>query len=103
MIGTIYIEDVKHANEKAGKYWFSKDTLRFFKSRVAPVAYTTRDGKTAYFVSSEKFDHDTPRLYTVRMCDLTTGEIDTVGKFQAYKSQAAATYHAKKLAKKGEQ
>lgn len=69
-------------------HWFSPATMRFFSSRVAQTA-TLHNGK-AYFVSSEQFRYDSPRFYTIRVCDMRTGDIDTVGEFQQYRSSQQA-------------
>lgn len=76
-------------------YFFSKDTMRFFNSRLPQSAYE-KDG-LAYFVTSEKFNHETARKYTIRKCDLKTGGINTVGDFQAYNSRAKAMAGIKNL------
>lgn len=72
------IDEVKAANEAAGHNWFSKDTMRFFNSRVCGGLVGGR-----YFVTSEKYDYDSPRLYTVREVN-ADGTVDTVGEFQGY-------------------
>lgn len=86
----IPISDVKRLNKSAGLYWFEPDTLRFFRSRVASHAYKSTDGAKAYLVSSEQ-GPDMPRRYSVRVCDLATGRIDTVGEFQSYKNHQKAS------------
>ena len=90
------ISEVKQANQRAGYYFFERATMRFFKSRVARSCYATKDGG-AYFVTSEQFDHTTPRLYTVRYAK-PDGDIDTVGEFQAYRTVNEARITARKLA-----
>lgn len=75
----IDIEQVKQANAKAGYFWFSSHPTLFFKSHYPQHAY--KIGNRAYFTTSEQFSVDTPRLYTVRVCSLLTGDIDTVGEF----------------------
>ncbi|MDO8690676.1 MAG: hypothetical protein Q7R39_11820, partial [Dehalococcoidia bacterium] len=55
----------------------------------APVTAVQSEDK-AYFVTSEQFDDRSPRLYTVRVCNLSTGDIDTVGKFQGHATSAEA-------------
>lgn len=86
---------IKAKNYEAGHHWFSKDTMRFFNSKVPEEAY--KKGDKAYFISQEKssFDNYTPE-YTIRVADLNTGEVDTVGEFGQYKSK----YEAKKELKK---
>ncbi|GAF70189.1 unnamed protein product [marine sediment metagenome] len=79
-------------------YWFSSESKRFFSSRVAQTAYKNEETDIAYFVSSEQFDSTSPRLYTVRACDLNTGDINTVGVFQEYSTSREATREAQRLA-----
>ncbi len=83
---TIDLSAVKEAIKKGDRHWFDRDTMRFFNSRVSHDAYKVRD--KAWFVSSERQDEDDahPRLYSVRVCDLATGRINTVGTFQGYKT-----------------
>lgn len=65
--------------EKSNGHWFSKGSMRFFNSRLPNYGYLK--GDNVYFISSERFDHKTPRLFTVRVMDRNTGEIDTIGEF----------------------
>lgn len=69
-------------------HWFDPPSKRFFSSRIAQTAQV-KDGK-AYFVSSEQFDYKSPRLYSVRVCDLKTGDIDTMGEFQEHQTSQQA-------------
>ena len=83
---SISIEEVKRASQKGDRHWFDKDTMSFFHSRVSHDAYKVRD--RAWFVSSERQEEDAahPRLYSVRVCCLETGSIETVGTFQGHKT-----------------
>ena len=96
-LDTISLETVKAANHRAGRYWFTPDTTRFFRSRYSEYAYKV--GDRAYFITSEQFDDHSPRLFTLRVCDLTTGEVDTVGEFQQYRSRHLAEKAMRELAK----
>lgn len=75
------------ANEKAGHYFFSFETMEFFNSTVYEITKTTEKG--AYFITSEFFEHSDgskdPKTYKVRFCHLS-GVIDSVkGKeFNSY-------------------
>ena len=91
-IGTENIQEVR--NRHSG-HWFDAKTMRFFSSRVSETAYLSIDGKRSFFVSSERFDMETPRSYTVRVQDCETGSISTVDEFQRYDSR----YNAHKVAK----
>jgi hypothetical protein len=91
-------EDIYRIKQRHTGHWFSPDTLRFFRSRVAQGGYVTPDGARVYFVSSEQFDYNSPRLYTVRVQDRQTGAIDTLGEFQQYGSRNTADRAAQKAA-----
>ena len=77
-------------------YWFSKDTMRFFQSRISQNVYYGKD--LLFFVSSERQNYDTPRLYTVRAYDPKNDRIQTVGEFQGYKTSGGANKAAERLA-----
>ena len=83
------IADLRSANKQAGMHWFSPATMRFFKSKVAS-RLRSGDGKTGYFVTSERQSETRPRLFTIRKADLVTADIDTVGEFQGYATRRAA-------------
>ncbi len=70
------IDAIRTANRMSGGHFFDADTLRFFSSRILPTVHQGRYG--VYFVTSERFDEDTPRRYTVRRFDPATGSVDTV-------------------------
>ncbi len=78
------IEEIKQANANAGQHWFSPDTMRYFNSRVLAGVIGGR-----YFVTSERYDDGTPRLYTIRVAN-EDGTIDTVGDFQGYETADSA-------------
>lgn len=71
--------DVKRNNHKAGRYYFSPDTMRFFNSKVESKLF-----KNKYFITSEKFKEDYPRLFTIREYNPKTHIISTVGTFQEF-------------------
>lgn len=82
MYQTVY--DIELKNRQSGRFFFSKDTKRFFKSRIGNEVYGG-----CYFITSEKFNDDSPRLYTIRKAS-PDGDVSTVGKFQAFKTSAQA-------------
>lgn len=51
-----------------------------------------------YFVTGERYDESAPRLYTVRWLDARTGEVTTIGEFQAHATRARALGEARRLA-----
>lgn len=90
------IAQIMAANAAAGRFFFSPDALRFFRSRVSDRTHLARDGRT-FFVTSERGPYGA-RRYTVRVT--TDGrEIDTMGEFQAYRdgrtAHAAAAHFAR--------
>lgn len=77
------IMDLKNLYESTDSgYWFSPDTMRFFKSRLTDN-FKRLDEKTAVFISTEKFNADSPRLATVRIATIENGKvsINTHGEF----------------------
>jgi len=73
------IDDIRAANREAGFHFFSRDTIRFFNSRISEIVYQGPGG--VYFVTSERYDSWTPRWYTVRRFDPETGNIHSASKF----------------------
>jgi hypothetical protein len=56
------IAELKQANKDAGMYFFSKDTMNFFASRIESSLY-----KNQCFITSEKkCFNDYTRVYSVR-------------------------------------
>lgn len=81
----IPMEAIRHRHNERWKRegnWFGESETRFFGSRYARTGY--RVGDHAYFLSSERFDSRTPRLYTIRYMLWETGEVLTVGEFQQH-------------------
>ena len=48
-MSTLTLTDIKNNNKKAGKNWFDKDTMRFFKSRIESKLYSDNT-----FITSEQ-------------------------------------------------
>lgn len=87
------VSEIKQANRAAGKHFFDPATMRFFRSRILRGVI---GGK--YFVTSEQFDANSPRLYTLHEAT-PEGDIRTVGDFQAYTYPYQARNAAKRLAR----
>lgn len=81
------IDDIKRANAELGHFFFSAGAMRFFDSRIHRKVYAGR-----YFITSERYDAETPRLYTIRRAN-DDGSIDDVSEFQQYKT-AHEAHHA---------
>ncbi len=92
-----------HAIESAHKgHFFDESSKRFFRSRISSDAYLTADKAKGYFTTSEQFvssrGERAARLFTLRVCDMASGSIDTVGKFQAFENGQQAKRAALKAA-----
>ena len=81
------MEEIKCINKEKGYYFFEPDTMRFFKSRVGDTVF--QGGGGIFFVTSEKFDYNSPRNYTVREFIPETGNINTVSEFNELSYQQA--------------
>ena len=83
------LADLRRANREGGGCWFEPSTMRFFRSRILPTVYQGPGG--VFFVSSEQFDDASPRNYTVRQFEPTSGAICTFGPFNELGRGAAIT------------
>lgn len=93
-----FIEDIQAAHEKAGGHFFDADSKRFFNSRIGDTTWT--DDKMWYFITSEKFDHKSPRLYSIRgWTPENPRNIERVSEFQAFKTRAQAVAFINRLLK----
>lgn len=89
------MNDIKRINKEKGFYFFSPDTMRFFKSRVGDSVFQGIGG--IFFVTSEQFDYDSERKYTVREFNPETGNIKTIGDFNELsysQARSRAKYYA---------
>ena len=93
-------------NRTSSGYFFSDDTMRFFKSRVLDHLITK--GDVSYFITSERYDSSSKRLFTIRQVKRRSDRgsfygykysIDTVGGFQEYKTSNAAKKAIEELIK----
>ena len=85
------IGDIQRANTAAGMYFFSADTLSFFRSVIYRGIYAGR-----LFVTSER-GPNRRRMYTIRVAN-DDGSIDTLGDFQQYATMAHAQSAARQYA-----
>jgi len=90
------VEQIKRRNADAGFFYFSPETMRFFRCRVSPIIFGGR-----FFITSEQYramsgDME-PRKYSIRFA-YTNGNIEHVSEFQAFRSLAQAKRAAKKAA-----
>lgn len=87
------ISEVRAANRRIDNHFFDRDTMRFFKSKIESGVYGGR-----YFITSEQFREDSSRRYTIREAK-ASGEVNTIGAFQAYYSLEDARQNARELVK----
>jgi len=78
--GQYLIKEVEKRAEKGAKYFFSPDAMRFFSSRICQLCW--KKDNDIFFVTSEK-NGNSYRKYTIRKSS-TSGDITTMGEFQAY-------------------
>ena len=72
------ISDIRRTNAETGGYFFSKDTMRFFKSRVLPYVYQGLGG--IYFVTADQMVSSSGpelRKFKVRKFNPETGDVRT--------------------------
>ena len=75
------MSDVKYYNRQAGFYFFAKETIDFWGTKVETSLF-----KNNTFVTSENNFYETKRLFTVRRYNPTTAEIDTEYSFQEFET-----------------
>lgn len=81
------ISEVKKANKEIGHFFFEKSTMIFFNSRIESGVLKGR-----FFITSERFDENSPRLFTLREVD-NDGRVNTLGEFQEFNTiQEAKEY-----------
>lgn len=80
------IGDIRRANDDAGYFYFSPETMDFFSSRVYPELYKDVEENKIYFVTSEKdgMTATAKRRYSVRVFDVATSDVETVGEYGGY-------------------
>lgn len=64
------ISELRAANEANGFYFFSRKTMKFFKSKIESQIL-----KGKYFITSEQYGSDSPRQYSIREIASRKGDI----------------------------
>lgn len=84
------ISSIKMLNKQAGHFFFDRDSMDYFNSKVYPNtrALIDADGDAVgtLFVTSEQYNEHSPRLFTVRLFDHKTKQISDIGGFQAWRT-----------------
>lgn len=73
------ITELKELSAAAGSHFFERSTMRFFRSRIVPTIYAGPGG--VFFVTSEQYDDNSARMYTVRQFNPETAGIHSVSGF----------------------
>jgi hypothetical protein len=89
--------DVRDANRANGNFFFSRDTMRFFASKIESGLYGGR-----YFITSEKNFDGSQRFYTIREAK-PDGDISTVGEFRAYRNIEGARSRCRELVREAKE
>ena len=82
---TYTIEQMQALNERKGGHWFSKDTMRYFGTRIL---YGTNVRN--HLITKENNHDNTERRYTIRKFDTETYNVETVGEFLEYPTRGQA-------------
>lgn len=90
------LSEVEMINKEKGLHFFDKDTIKFFNSKIETKGNLIGD---KYFITSEK-NEDNPRLFSVREFNKETGDTDTIGEFQEFKTRRQAENFAKCMVNK---
>jgi hypothetical protein len=99
---------IREANAAAGFHFFEPATMRFFRSQAARRNCYPCDARACtYFVTSEQFTASSgwraQRKYTIRAASWSSGDIRTVGTFQAYATRDRAERIAAALSRGAEE
>ena len=76
-----------------GSHFFDADAMRFFNSRLETGGFEVNAGTV--FITSEQFDDETPRLFTVRL--FHNGSVTDIGGFQRHKTLDSAKKMVKSI------
>ncbi len=85
--GNFLEDEVERRAEKGSPFFFSKDTMRFFSSRLSELMWKDAN-RNIWFITSEQDKGTTQhggstRAFTVRKID-ESGDIQTAGDFQGH-------------------
>jgi len=89
------IADIKAVNQAAGQCWFSRESMKFFHSRIETALY-----RGEYFITSEG---SPARRYSIRKAVDGGALIETVGGYGAYNSLEAARTALRAIIRNGGQ
>lgn len=82
VLQTISMNTVQYIHETVYEgHWFDDSSKKFFNSRWGGTAYKHQSLNVAFFVSSEKFNYGSDRLYTIRAVNMLDGSFISEVKY----------------------
>ena len=91
-MSTLTLTDIKNNNKIAGRFWFSRDTMRFFDCRIESKLYSDNT-----FITSEQMNYQSPREYTIRIALNNGIDIESVGEFGQFETLEQAREYRKTI------
>jgi len=88
------IANVKELNAKRGDFFFSKDSIKFWNTKI----HSTQTNRQGMFITSEDDFSREKKLFTIRF-SRKDGKIVTIGKFQKYNTLSEAKTELTKISK----
>lgn len=73
------IQEAKKVSKANGGHFFDLQAMRFFNSKIESELIEGR-----YFITSERYSTENPKLYTIRQISETGQILDDLGEFQEF-------------------
>jgi hypothetical protein len=73
------IKEAKAISKANGGHFFDPQAMRFFNSKIESELIEGR-----YFITSERYDLESPKLYTIRRISNRGQILDDLGEFQEF-------------------
>jgi len=73
------IKEAKAISKANGGHFFDAQSMRFFNSKIESELIEGR-----YFITSERYELDSPKLFTIRQISEAGQILDDLGKFQEF-------------------
>ena len=92
--------EIKRRNTAIGWCWFSRDSMRYWNTRLFPCTITAASGKHTLFVSSDTAFADQPNTarYTVLRFEHETARVHYISQFQEFDTLDDATAYMRHIA-----
>lgn len=79
------MKEAKAISKANGGHFFDPQAMRFFNSKIESELIEGR-----YFITSERYSTDEPKLYTIRQISDTGQILDDIGSFQEHHTLESA-------------